>query len=71
MADAIRITAPTLVEEIQDGQNLTRAAPYVNYYAFLGPPLEGMYADNLKRLHKMRERYDPNDVMRFAGGWKF
>jgi hypothetical protein len=71
MADAIRITAATLVKAgIQDGQNLTHAVPYTNY-AFLGTPLESMYGDNLKRLREIRERYDPTDVMGLAGGWKF
>ncbi len=71
MADAIRTSAATLVEAgIQDGQNLTEAAPYVNY-AFLGTLVESMYGDNLERLREARRRYDPEDVMGLAGGWKF
>ena len=71
MADAMRISAATLVVAgIQDGQNLTDAAPYVNY-AFLGTPVESMYGDNSERLRGIRRRYDPGDVMGHAGGWKF
>ena len=70
MADAMRTSAATLVEAgIQDGQNLTDAAPYVNY-AFLGTPMESMYGENLERLRGIRKRYDPGDVMGLASGWK-
>lgn len=70
MANAIRTSAATLVEAgIQSGQNLKNAAPYINY-AFLGTPVESMYGDNLERLRAIRRRYDPEDVMGLAGGWK-
>jgi len=71
MADTMRTSAATLVEAgIHDGQNLTDAAPYVNY-AFLGTPVESMYGDNSERLRVIRRRYDPGDVMGLTGGWKF
>jgi hypothetical protein len=71
MADAMRTSAATLVGAgILDGQDLTNAAPYVNY-ALFGTPLKTMYGNNLKRLHEVRKKYDPHNVMGLAGGWKF
>ena len=71
MTDAIRLSAASLVEAgIQDGQDLKNAAPYVNY-ALFGTPLERMYGGHLERLREIRKKYDPNDIMSLAGGWKF
>ncbi|KAH9988281.1 FAD-binding domain-containing protein [Russula compacta] len=71
MADAMRSSAATMMEVgIQDGQDLKNAAPYVNY-ALFGTPLTTMYGEHLERLHQIREKYDPEDVMGLAGGWKF
>ena len=71
MADALRLSAASLVEAgIKDGQDLKKAAPYINY-ALFGTPLEKMYGQNLKRLREIRVEYDPKDVMGLAGGWKF
>ncbi|KAH9997051.1 FAD-binding domain-containing protein [Russula vinacea] len=71
MADAARRSAASLVEAaIQDGQDLKNAGPYVNY-ALFGTPLERMYGKHLDRLRRIRKRYDPEDVMGLAGGWKF
>jgi len=71
MADALRISAATLIEAgIQDCQKLRNAAPYVNY-ALFGTPVERMYGDNLERLRVIKRTYDPRDVMGLAGGWKF
>jgi hypothetical protein len=70
MADAARLSVASLVEAaIQDGQDLN-AGPYVNY-AIFGTPLERMYGRHLDRLRRIRKKYDPEDVMRLAGGWKF
>jgi Berberine and berberine like len=71
MAEAMRLSAVSLVEAgIQDGQNLKNAALYVNY-ALFGTPLEAMYGEHLGRLCEIKKKYDPEDVMGFAGGWKF
>ncbi|KAH9988273.1 hypothetical protein BJV74DRAFT_796325 [Russula compacta] len=71
MADAMRVSAATLVEAgIQDGQDLKNAAPYVNY-ALFRTPVETMYGEHLERLSRIREKYDPEDVMGLAGGWTF
>jgi hypothetical protein len=71
MANAMRLSAASLVQAgIKDGQDLKNAGPYVNY-ALFGTPLETMYGQNLERLHEIRQVYDPNNVMGLAGGWKF
>ena len=71
MADAMRLSAASLVKAgIQDGQDLKNATPYVNY-ALFGTPLERMYGGNLDRLREIKKAYDPEDVMGLAGGWKF
>ena len=71
MADALRLSAASLVEAaIQDGQDLKNAATYVNY-AISGTPLDKMYGKHLERLREIRQEYDPEDVMGLAGGWKF
>ncbi|KAI0260002.1 FAD-binding domain-containing protein [Gloeopeniophorella convolvens] len=69
--DAMRTSARTLHEiGIKEGQKLQDASPYVNY-ALIGTPLEWMYGQNLPRLRELRQKYDPDDIMRLAGGWKF
>ena len=71
MEDAVRLSSASMVEvAIQDGQDLKNAATYVNY-AISGTPLEKMYGNNLERLREIRKKYDPEDVMGLAGGWKF
>ena len=71
MAEAMRLSAKSLFEAgIQDGQDLKNAAPYVNY-ALFGTPLKTMYGDHLERLGEIKKKYDPENVMGLAGGWKF
>ncbi|KAI0293254.1 hypothetical protein BC826DRAFT_1105166 [Russula brevipes] len=71
MAEAMRHSAASLMNAgIQDGQDLKNAAPYVNY-ALFGTPLETMFGEHLERLREIRKKYDPEDVMGLAGGWKF
>ena len=71
MEEAVRLSAASLVEAgIRDGQDLKNAAPYVNY-ALFGTPLERMYGGHLERLREIRKKYDPEDIMGLAGGWKF
>ena len=71
ITDAIRLSTASLIEAgIQDGQDLKDAALYVNY-ALFGTPVERMYGGHLEWLRKIRKKYDPEDVMGLAGGWKF
>ena len=53
-----------------DGQNVSRAAEYVNY-ALFGTQLEDIYGGKLGRLREIKAAIDPKDVMDMAGGWKF
>ena len=71
MADVLRDGAKTIRDvEIEDGQNLTDAAVYVNY-ALFDTPLEDMYGGNLARLRSIKAKIDPDRVMDLAGGFKF
>jgi len=71
MAHSMRMSTASLIAAgIKDGQDLENAAPYPNY-ALFGTPLEKMYGGHLGRLRRIREEYDPEDIMRLAGGWKF
>lgn len=71
MDNTIRTSAATLEGVgIQDGQDLESAAAYVNY-AISGTPLEKIYGENVLRLQEIKKKYDPEDVMGLAGGWKF
>jgi hypothetical protein len=70
MTDAMRISTATLLEAgIRDGQDLKHAAPYTNY-ALIGTPVKRMYGVHVKRLSEIRKKYDPENVMSLAGGWK-
>ncbi len=64
ISDTIRAAA------LADGQNVARAAKYVNYASY-GTPLEEMYGGNVERLRKIRASIDPDDVMGLTGGWRF
>ncbi|KAF8267898.1 FAD-binding domain-containing protein [Lactarius quietus] len=71
MGDAIRASTAVLERAIiEDDQDLKNAAAYTNY-AISGTPLEKIYGGNLPRLRRIREIYDPEDVMGLAGGWRF
>ena len=71
MASALRQMAHVIhTTALEDGQNLSNAAVYVNY-ALYGTPLKQMYGGNVERLRAIRAAIDPDDVMGLAGGWKF
>ena len=71
MADSMRRSAASLVEAgIQNGQDLENAATYVNL-ALFGTPLKTMYGGHFGRLREIEKKYDPDNVMGLAGGWKF
>lgn len=66
MRSAQRITAAAEAE----GQNIANAALYGNY-AMSNVSVTRIYGSNLAQLHALRLKYDPNNVMGLAGGWKF
>jgi len=71
MADALRNISHNIhTTAVDDGQNVSHAALYVNY-ALYGTPLKDMYGGNVERLRAIRAAIDPDDVMGLAGGWKF
>jgi hypothetical protein len=48
---------------------LALTATYTNY-ALFGTPLKMMHGAHVKRLCEIRKKYDPENVMGLAGGWK-
>ncbi|KAI0260041.1 FAD-binding domain-containing protein [Gloeopeniophorella convolvens] len=71
MAKSLREFTDTVqAAAVADGQNVSDAAPYVNY-ALFDTPLETMYGAGLPRLHSIKKSVDPDNVMGLAGGWKF
>jgi hypothetical protein len=71
MAHALRDGSKAIHDVVlADGQDLSKAAVYVNY-ALFGTPLEDMYGGNLARLRGIKAKVDPEKVMDLAGGFKF
>lgn len=70
MRDAAVASAQQLTDvAIAQGQDIADAALYGNY-AIDGTPLERLYGDNLDQLQATKQKYDPQNVMGLAGGWK-
>ena len=70
MAKALRKYSNAVTEAaVADGQNVSHAAVYPNY-ALFDTPLEDIYGANLPRLHAIKQKVDPNNVMGLAGGFK-
>ncbi|KAI9069033.1 FAD-binding domain-containing protein [Trametes sanguinea] len=71
MQNAARQSAEHLTQVIVgEGQDIGDAALYGNY-AILGTPLERIYGQNVPKLRALKAKYDPDNVMGLAGGWKF
>ena len=74
MWDAVRQSAALLERVIaEEGQTVPvpGGAALYNNYAIFDTPLEMMYGANVERLREIRGKYDPDNVMGLAGGWKF
>lgn len=70
MRDAAIRSAQQLTNvAVAQGQDIADAALYGNY-AIDGTPLERLYGDNLDQLKATKQKYDPQNVMGLAGGWK-
>ena len=69
--DSIRQSARRIHDvAIDDGQDITNAPLYPNY-AIFGTPLKDMYGGNVGKLHKLKRKVDPDNVMGLTGGFKF
>ena len=52
-----------------EGQNIADAPLYGNY-AMGDTPVERIFGDSLPQLQAIKQKYDPDNVMSLAGGWK-
>ena len=67
---AIKASAATIAAAADaEGQAIGDAFLYGNY-AVGDTPLTKIYGNNLSRLEGIKAKYDPNNVMGLAGGWK-
>ena len=70
LQDAIRQSERQLTQvAISDSAEVANAPVYGNYAVF-GAPVERLYGPNLPRLKAIKAKYDPENVMGLAGGWK-
>ena len=70
MREAVVRSAQQLTDvAVAQGQDIENAALYGNY-AIDGTPLERLFGDNLDQLQATKQKYDPQNVMGLAGGWK-
>ncbi|THH04421.1 hypothetical protein EW145_g5531 [Phellinidium pouzarii] len=68
--DKIRQSATTIkAAAVAEGQDIADAALYSNY-AVIGTSIDQIYGQNVDRLKRIKARYDPENVMGLAGGWK-
>lgn len=64
----LRNIAVTLGQTVADPRNVD-AVKYPNYAAY-GTRVEQIYGRNLPLLRRIKEKYDPHNVMGLAGGFK-
>lgn len=70
--DAIYASANHLKSIIaaEQGDSVT-SSPIYNNYAMYDTPLESLYGENVPTLQALAQKYDPEGVMKLAGGFKF
>ena len=70
MRDAATHSAAQLTRvAVAEGQDIVDAPLYGNY-AIAGTRAERIFGDSLPRMRATKRRYDPENVMGLAGGWK-
>lgn len=69
--DAIYASANYLKSIIaaEQGESVVSSVIY-NNYAMYDTPLESLYGENVPTLQALAQKYDPQSVMRLAGGFK-
>ncbi|QRV84352.1 FAD-binding domain protein [Ceratobasidium sp. AG-Ba] len=71
--DAMRESTDLIYRQaVAEGQDVA-GAKQIKYpnYAASAESLQSMYGSNMPRLKGIKDRYDPNNVMRLAGGYRF
>ena len=69
----IKVAADRILQaSLDEGQGISikEQIRYPNY-ALENTPLSEMYGDNVARLQKIRQSWDPENVMYLTGGFKF
>jgi hypothetical protein len=56
---------------IQEQGAALASAPLYNNYAMFDTPLTSLYIENVPKLQALAQMYDPQGVMKLAGGFKF
>ena len=70
MRDAAAHSAARLTRvAVAEGQDVA-AAPLYGNYASAGTRVERIFGDSLPRMQATKQKYDPDNVMSLAGGWK-
>lgn len=68
--EAVRQSTKQLAMFAQgEGQDISHLPLYGNY-AIFGTPLERIYGGNVERLKRIKQQYDPDNVMGLTGGWR-
>ncbi|PCH35416.1 FAD dependent oxidoreductase [Wolfiporia cocos MD-104 SS10] len=55
---------------MQEGQSEVGTAPRYPNYAIYNTPISYLYGNSLSTMSQLKARYDPDNVMGLAGGWK-
>ncbi|KAI0061219.1 FAD-binding domain-containing protein [Artomyces pyxidatus] len=66
----VQFTRNLVAIAVAEGQDVGGAAPYPNY-AIYDTSLVRMYGENVPRMAAIKKKYDPDNVMGLAGGFKF
>ncbi|KAG9084980.1 hypothetical protein FS749_004777 [Ceratobasidium sp. UAMH 11750] len=71
--DALKESARVIFDQaVAEGQDIagTKQIKYSNY-AVAAEASQSLYGSNLSRLRELKAQYDPDNIMRLAGGFRF
>ncbi|KAI0340262.1 FAD-binding domain-containing protein [Trametopsis cervina] len=68
-AAAVQSAQQLTTEAVSQGQNIANLGLYGNY-AIAGTQTSRIFGNNLSALNKIKNQYDPNNLMGWTGGWR-